>query len=74
MHWTCGNVLKKCGNVLRVLEAFDEVCGKKKGRREQGDTWWWKEDLKEPIARKKDAHNEMCKSGTESNNERESMQ
>ena len=24
-----------------VLKACDEVCGKKKGRRDQGDTWWW---------------------------------
>ena len=27
-----------------VLKACDEVCGKKKGRRDQGDTWWWNED------------------------------
>ena len=48
-----------------VLKACDEVCGKKKGRRDQGDTWWWNKDVKEAIARKKDAHKEMCKSGTE---------
>ena len=23
-----------------VLKACDELCGKKKGRRDQGDTWW----------------------------------
>ena len=23
-----------------MLKAFDEVCGKMKGRRDQGDTWW----------------------------------
>ncbi|XP_068692885.1 uncharacterized protein [Montipora foliosa] len=50
-----------------VLKACDEVCGKKKGRRDQGGTWWWNEDVKEAIARKKDAHKEMCKSGTEAN-------
>lgn len=50
-----------------LLKACDEVCGKKKGRRDQGDTWWWNEEVKEAIARKKDARNEMCKSGTEAN-------
>ena len=44
-----------------VLQACDEVCGKKKGRRDQGDTWWWNEDVKEAIARKNDAHEEMLK-------------
>ena len=53
-----------------MLKAFDEVCGKKKGRRDQGDTWWWNKDVKEAIARKKDAPKEMCKSGTEVNNAR----
>ena len=41
--------------------------GKKIGRRDQGDTWWWNEDMKEAIARKKYAHKEMCKSWTEVN-------
>ena len=50
-----------------VLKACDEVCGKKKGRREQGDIWWWNEDVKEAIARNKDVHKEMCKSGTQPN-------
>ena len=50
-----------------MLKAFDEVCRKTKGRRDQGDIWWWKKDVKEAIARKKDAHKEMCKSGTEAN-------
>ena len=53
-----------------MLKAFDEGCGKKKGRRDQGDTWWWNKDVKEAIARKKDAHKEMCKSRTEANNSR----
>ena len=39
-----------------MLKAFDEVCGKTKGRRDQGDTWWWNKDVREAIARKKDAH------------------
>ena len=41
----------------------DEVCGKKNGRRDQGDTWWWNENVKEAIARNKDAQKEMCKMG-----------
>ena len=53
-----------------MLKAFDEVCGKTKGRRDQGDTWWWNKDVKEAIARKKDVHKEMCKSGTEANKAR----
>ena len=31
---------------------------------------WWNEDVKEAILRKKDAHKEMCKSGTEANKAR----
>ena len=53
-----------------MLKAFDEVCGKTKGRRDQGDTWRWNKDVKEAIARKKDAHEEMCKSRTEANKAR----
>ena len=45
MYWTCGNVLRK-----GVLKACDEVWGKTKGRRDQGDTWWDK-DVKEVIVR-----------------------
>ena len=50
-----------------MLKACDEVCGKKKGRRDQGDTYWWNEDMKEAITRMKDAHKEICKSGSEAN-------
>ena len=46
------------------------VCGKKKGRRNQGDTWLCIEDVKEVVTRKKNAHKEMCKSGTEVNKAR----
>jgi len=35
-----------------VLKACDEVCGKKKGRRDRGDMWWWNEKVKDAIARK----------------------
>ena len=53
-----------------MLKAFDEVRGKTKGWSDQGDTWWWNKDVKEAIARKKDAHKEMRKSGTETNKAR----
>ena len=53
-----------------MLKACDEVCGKKEGRRDQGDTWWWNEDVKEAITRKKDAHKKLRKSGTEVNKAR----
>ena len=53
-----------------VLKACDEVCGKKKGRRGQEDKWRSNEDVKEAIARKKDVHKKMCKSGTEANKAR----
>ena len=36
-----------------VLKACDEVCGKKKSRRDRGDMWWWNEEVKDTIARKK---------------------
>ena len=39
-------------------------------RRDQRDTWWWNEYMKEAIARKKDAHKEMYKSGTKANKAR----
>ena len=26
-----------------VLKACDDLCGKTKGRRDQGNTWWWNE-------------------------------
>ena len=30
-----------------VLKACDEVCGKKKSRRDRGDMWWWNEEVKQ---------------------------
>ena len=35
-----------------ILKACDEVCGKKRGRRSKGDTWWWNE-AKEAVSIKK---------------------
>ena len=28
---------------------IDEVCGKKRGRRSEGDKWWWNEGVKEAM-------------------------
>ena len=51
----------------RVLEACDEVCGKKMWRRSKGDTWWRNEEVKEVVSRKKEAHKAMCRNSTEEN-------
>ena len=32
-----------------VIDAGDELCGKKQGRRSKGDTWCWNEELKEAV-------------------------
>ena len=50
-----------------VLQACDEVCGKKKGRKNHGDTWWWNEEVKEAIQQKKAACKKMCKNRSEEN-------
>ena len=41
-----------------MLQACDEVCGKKVEKK-HGDTWWWNEDMKEAIRQRKVAH-KMC--------------
>ena len=48
-----------------VLRACDEVCGKTRGRREQGETWWWNDDVKDAVTKKKEAFKEYCKNKTE---------
>ena len=53
-----------------VLEACDEVCGKKRGRRSKGDTWSWNEEVNEAVSRKKEAHKAMCQNSTEENKRR----
>ena len=50
-----------------VLRACDELCGKTKGRRDQGNTWWWNEQVKEAIERKKKAFNTWCKNRSPEN-------
>ena len=49
-----------------MLQACDEVCGKKKGRKNHGDTWWWNEEVKEATQQKKVAY-KMCKNRSEEN-------
>ena len=49
-----------------VLKACDEVCGMKRGRRSKGNTWWWNEEVKEAVSRKK-AHKAMCQNSTVEN-------
>ena len=51
----------------KMLQACDEVCGKKKGRKNHGDTWWWNEEVKEAIQQKKVAYKEMRKNRSEEN-------
>ena len=49
-----------------VLKACDELCGKK-SRRDQEDMWWWNEEVKDTIIRKKAAFKELCKFPSEQN-------
>ena len=50
-----------------LLKACDDVCGKKKSRRDRGDMWWWNEEVKHTIARKKAAFKELCRFPSEEN-------
>ena len=50
-----------------VLKTCDEVCGKKKSRRDQGGMWWWNEEVKDAIATKKAALKELCRFPSEEN-------
>ena len=44
------------------FQACDEVCRKKKGRKNYGDTWWWNEEVKKAIQQKKVAYKNVQKS------------
>ena len=37
---------------MGILRACDEVCGKKRGRRSKGDTYWWNEVVKEEFLKR----------------------
>ena len=50
-----------------VLKACDEVCGNKKSRRDRGDMWWWNEEVKNIIARKKTTFIELRRFPLEEN-------
>ena len=53
-----------------VLNSCDEVYGKRIGRISKGNTWWWNEEVKEAVSRKKDAHWAMCQGNTDENERR----
>ena len=50
-----------------VLKACDELRGKKKSRRDQGDMWWWNEEVKDTITTKKTTFKELCRFPSEQN-------
>ena len=50
-----------------VPKACDELCVKKKSRRDQGNMWWWNEEVKDTIKRKKAAFKELCRFPSEEN-------
>ena len=43
------------------------MCGKKRGEKSIGDTWWWNEEVKVAVSRKKDVDKVMCQISTEEN-------
>ena len=47
------------------LQACEQVCWKKRGMRSKGDIWWWNDEVKMEIWKKKGAHKVMCLSSTE---------
>ena len=50
-----------------VLKACDEVCGKRKFRRDRGDMWWKNEEVKDTITTKKVALQELCRFPSQEN-------
>ena len=50
-----------------VLQACDELCGKTKARGDRGNTWWWNEQVKDAIDRKKKAFKLWCTNRSEEN-------
>ena len=53
-----------------VLMACDDVFGSMRGRRSEGDTLWWNEEVKKAVSRKKDSHKALCWDNTEENKRR----
>ena len=50
--------------------AYDHVCGKKRGRTSKGDKWWWTDEVKVAITRRKDTYKGMCQNSTKENKNR----
>ena len=50
-----------------MLQVYDEVCEKKKGRKNHGDTGRWNEKVKKAIQQNKVADKKMCKNRSEEN-------
>ena len=50
-----------------ILKVCDEVCGKKKGRRNHGDMWWWNEEVKQAIRQKKKEFKKMYENRSKGN-------
>ena len=51
------------------LQACEELCGKTKGRADRENTWWWNEQVRDAIDRKKKAFKLWCTNqSTESKN------
>ena len=68
IQWICRESYKN-----GVLQACDELCGKTKARGSWGNTWWWNEQVKIAIDRKKRAFELWCtnRSAESKNNYRE---
>ena len=52
-----------------VVETAEEICGKKRGKCRHGETWWWKEEVKEAIDKKKAAFKCMKADGNDETKE-----
>ena len=50
-----------------VFGVCDEACRKKRGRKCEGNGWWWNKEVKDPISKKKDVDKMMCWNSTEEN-------
>ena len=46
--------------------ACDDLC-RKIGMKIKIDTWWWSEDVKQEVSRRKCAHGAMCRTYIEEN-------
>ena len=50
-----------------MLNACDDLCGKKLVRRSGDNTWWWNDKVEEAISRKKEIFKELYKNQSEEN-------